>query len=101
VDQQTAKQSVLITNWLNVAEAGRYLQNGFRVAPVSFAFGTNDFSVPPNSPVPTNVANICKWTWMCTVQNIHANCEGYQLIADTFARTFGVAPKPVECTTKS
>ncbi|WP_446664418.1 SGNH/GDSL hydrolase family protein [Flexivirga sp. B27] len=30
--------------------------------------------------IPTNVARICTWTWMCSLQNIHANDAGYTLM---------------------
>ncbi|GGB16239.1 hypothetical protein GCM10011492_02440 [Flexivirga endophytica] len=35
--------------------------------------------------VPTNVARICTWTWMCSMQNIHANDAGYTLMWWTLA----------------
>ncbi|KGN36827.1 SGNH/GDSL hydrolase family protein [Knoellia subterranea] len=41
--------------------------------PVSTAYGT----------IPTNVATICAWTWMCTKQDIHANDAGYAVLAAT------------------
>ncbi len=34
----------------------------------------------PKTPNP----NICTWTWMCKVGDIHANNKGYWVIADTF-----------------
>ena len=34
----------------------------------------------PKTPNP----NICTWTWMCAVGDIHANNKGYSVIADTF-----------------
>ena len=84
-----ATQSVILTDLLNAAEAGTYLRHGFRVAPVAAAFQTNNFSVPPGSPVPVNVGRICQFTWMCTSTppNIHPNKSGYLLIATTFAAT--------------
>lgn len=81
-----ATQSVVIINLLNGVEAATYLQNGFRVAPVAFAFRTNNFSIPAGSTVPVNVAQICLLTFMCQSQNIHPTNKGYQLIATTFAR---------------
>jgi hypothetical protein len=35
------------------------------------------------------VADICELTYMCSLQNIHPNVQGYQLIADTFAAKLG------------
>jgi lysophospholipase L1-like esterase len=82
--QQTARESVLVIDALNAIEATEYALFGARVADVSAAFRTNDFSQPAGD-VPINVATICRLTFMCTVDNIHPNSAGYQLIADTFA----------------
>jgi hypothetical protein len=89
LSQQVATQSVVLTDLLNTAETGAYLQHGFRVAPVAAAFQTNNFSTPPDSPVPVNVAQICALTWMCTSTppNNHTTVNGYGLIAATFAGT--------------
>lgn len=35
--------------------------------------------------LPTNVARICTWTWMCSKQNIHPNDAGYTLMWWTLA----------------
>jgi hypothetical protein len=39
--------------------------------------------------VPLDVERICTLTWMCVFKpvgpNVHANVEGYKLIAKTFA----------------
>ena len=43
--------------------------------PVATAYGT----------IPTNVATICAWTWMCTRNDIHANDTGYDVLAETVA----------------
>jgi len=80
-----ATASVGYQTVLNGTLAARYLQYGFRVAPVAYAFQTYDFRT--SSGVPVNVAAICRLTWMCALGNIHANSTGYKLIADTFART--------------
>jgi hypothetical protein len=82
--QQTARESVIVTDALNGIEAAEYSLFGARVANVSEAFSTNDFSQPAG-PLPVNVANICRLTFMCAIGNIHPNAAGYQLIADTFA----------------
>ena len=50
--------------------------------PVATAFGT----------VPTNVARICTWTWMCTKGDIHANDTGYVVLA---AAVEARLPQPV------
>jgi hypothetical protein len=36
-------------------------------------------------PVPTNVATICAWTWMCQLGDIHANDTGYAVMAGAVA----------------
>lgn len=61
---------------------------GWQTADVLTAFSNNDFTpvdVPGLGSVPTNVARVCAWTWMCTqYRDIHANPVGHQVIADTF-----------------
>ena len=37
------------------------------------------------SGLPLNVQRACEWTWMCSVGDIHANSEGYAVIARAFA----------------
>jgi lysophospholipase L1-like esterase len=75
---------------LNTAEATVYTLYGFRVADVATTFHSGDFVtqrfVSGYGLLPTNVAYICQYTYMCSLQNIHANVAGYQLIADTFAK---------------
>jgi len=94
INQQWARQSVVVINGLNLLEASSYLRYGFRIAPVSFAFETNNFTTDTHSQLPVNVTKICALTYMCpnppgsAVPNVHPNQDGYQLIADTFARTF-------------
>ena len=59
------------------------------VADVSTAFRstvTTPVTVPAlGGAVPTNVATICAWTWMCQLGDIHANDAGYAVMADTVA----------------
>jgi len=64
------------------------------------AFGkptTSNFSIDPDSQLPINVTKICALTLLCpkppgsAEPNIHPNRDGYQLIADTFARMFHVS----------
>lgn len=86
--QATARESVQVSNVLNGIERLEYAIFGLRVADVSAAFHTQDFTtqvtLPGFGPVPLNVATICSLTYMCTLQNIHATVAGYQLIAGTF-----------------
>lgn len=82
--------SVALLEAINTAEATLYTLYGFRVADVATTFHTPDFVtqrfVSGYGLLPTNVAYICQYTYMCSQQNIHANVAGYQLIADTFAK---------------
>lgn len=60
---------------------------GVPVADVTAAFDTGDFS--PEGNLPHNVRVICRLTWMCDADrgpNIHANKNGYKVIARTFQR---------------
>jgi lysophospholipase L1-like esterase len=56
---------------------------GDPVADVETAFSTTDFTLQPDG-VPLNVERICEWTWMCSIGNIHANDDGYGVIARAF-----------------
>ena len=80
--------SVGLLQALNTAEATLYSGHGFKIADVGTAFHSTDFltqrTVPGYGALPLNVAYICQYTYMCQVNNIHANVAGYQLIADTF-----------------
>jgi lysophospholipase L1-like esterase len=82
--------SVTLLEAVNSAEATLYTLYGFRIADVATTFHTPDFvtqrTVAGYGLLPTNVAYICQYTFMCSQQNIHANAAGYQLIADTFAK---------------
>lgn len=82
-----ANASVGYQTQLNLTEAAQYVQHGFRVAPVAYAFQTYDFRIPTGSSIPANVQFICGNTWACT-GDIHATTRGYGVIADTFAQTF-------------
>ncbi len=93
LSQQVAQQSVVVLNGLNVIEAGNYWRFGFRIAPVAAVFQINNFTINPYTGLPVNYSKACKWTLMCpttpgVAPNIHPNQDGYQVIADTFARTF-------------
>ncbi|SEK24158.1 SGNH/GDSL hydrolase family protein [Streptacidiphilus jiangxiensis] len=91
--QQAAKESAQLGVALNGAielglKAGR-----FRLADVSTAFSTQDFTdqatLPGVGQVPLNVARICTWTWMCTpYEDIHANPTGHAVIAGVFLDLF-------------
>jgi len=64
------------------------------VADVAGAFHSSNFATmvpfpPPHNSVPLNVATICQLTYMCVPApvgpNIHANPDGYGVMAATFA----------------
>ena len=62
---------------------------GVPVADVAGAFHSNDFTpVPGAGGIPRNVLMICQLTWMCAPPpvgpNIHANADGYGVIAEAF-----------------
>ena len=57
---------------------------GVEVADVGAAFSLTDLTIQP-SGLPLNVQRACEWTWMCTFGDIHANSEGYAVIARVFA----------------
>jgi lysophospholipase L1-like esterase len=68
----------------------------FPVADVATAFNSDVRNLVPFSPpgppgfmAPLNTVRICQWTWMCAPApqgpNIHANQDGYGIIAQAFA----------------
>ena len=87
-----ARGSELVTTGYNALLTGVYHRFGVRVADVSGAFHTSDFSpqvtVPGLGRLPRNVAAICRWTWECAPHprgpNEHPNQAGYQVIARAF-----------------
>ncbi|HEX3435121.1 MAG TPA: SGNH/GDSL hydrolase family protein [Pseudacidobacterium sp.] len=83
--QLEAVATVAAVEEFNAAEAGIYLLNAAPVADVANAFQT--LNVTPvlynGQLVPKDVVEICQNTWMCSLNNIHANDAGYQLIANT------------------
>ena len=90
--QALAQQSVQLSTVLNGVIATGLHRNGFALADVSKAFGTDDFTdqvaVPGLGTLPLNVARVCAWTWECTpYRNIHANTAGYGEIATVFEQT--------------
>jgi lysophospholipase L1-like esterase len=88
--QAVARQSVQISNVLNALETIEYQVFGMKVADVSGAFQTNNFTEVPvgSGTLPINVATICTLTFMCppppSPPNIHPNVQGYAVIANAF-----------------
>ncbi len=85
----TSFLQVLLNNGVTRAA----LSAGADVADVATAFRSTDttpVTVPyAPVPVPTNVATICAWTWMCTRNDIHANDAGYAVLAGTVIARLG------------
>lgn len=94
--QLVATASVGLLDMINTVETVEYVLFGYRIADVAAAYKTAQFVPFTNAPgygrIPRNVARICALTYMCSVHNIHPNVQGYQVIADAFARRLGVTP---------
>jgi lysophospholipase L1-like esterase len=89
--QTLADQSILLAGFFNSTLGMVYSAFGYPVADVAGAFQSNNptqVPFPPFGLVPINVIRICQWTYMCVPPpagpNIHANPEGYGIIADAF-----------------
>jgi lysophospholipase L1-like esterase len=90
---RTAIGTVALIAGVNKQLEDTYRQFGGHVVSVQDAFSTTDLMRTVDSPhgrVPIAVARICAWTWMCADApygpNIHANREGYRVIAEAFYR---------------
>lgn len=85
---------------VNTIEEQTYKALDMRVADVSAAFDSYNFFAPAKElpgagPVPVPVYNICTLTYMCTVKDIHANKNGYAVIANAFVTALDRAPAAV------
>jgi lysophospholipase L1-like esterase len=83
--QALAQQSTALQATLNGIIAAAAASVGAQVADVATAYRSTD-TTPVTVPelggsVPTNVATICAWTWMCRLGDIHANDTGYGVMA--------------------
>ncbi len=94
-DPAIAEQTVKFQQQLNGTLEAVYAAFGVPVADVAGVFMVDDLETDvigydggPNG-IPDSVDLLCAWTWMCEVPNIHANDDGYAVIADEFA---GVLP---------
>lgn len=92
--QQLAAQSVQVSDVFNGLLTRIYRAAWFQVADVAGAFSTDDMTTLVNG-VPLDVARICQWTWMCAPAplgpDIHANQQGYGVIAAAFERVIWFA----------
>lgn len=91
-----ATASVSVIKQVNAILASADTRAGFRTADVAGAFKTYDTAasvVFDGGRVPVDVARVCSWTWACSPPpsgpNIHANKNGYAVIAGAFARVLG------------
>lgn len=82
--QDVANRSMALQAQLNGIISAAAAGSGARVADVATAFRSTDTSTGPGG-LPVNVATICAWTWMCSRFDIHANDEGYAVMAQTVA----------------
>lgn len=93
--QALAKASVGLLKSINATIASANKAGGFLTADVAGAFASySTATVPANgTTIPLNVARVCAWTWACTTPptgpNIHANLNGYSVIASAFQRVIG------------
>ena len=55
---------------------------GLEVADVENAFEVTNVTMAGGTPV--NVLRACAWTWMCSAEDIHANTDGYGVMAEAF-----------------
>jgi len=76
--QAEAASSVVFNNFLESIYGGF----GLEVADVETAFSVTDLTLVGGTPV--NVLRTCAWTWMCSVGDIHANTDGYGVMAEAF-----------------
>jgi lysophospholipase L1-like esterase len=77
---------------LNAVLTRVYRRAGARVADVAGSFHITDFT-PTAGGLPRNVAHACARTWFCTPPplgpDVHANTDGYAVIARAFAAQLG------------
>jgi hypothetical protein len=92
--EAAAASTVAFNNFLESLYAGA----GIPVADVESAFAVTDFTTLAElkgvGPVPLSVYNACTLTWICTGPplgpDVHANNDGYGVIAEAFAAVLGV-----------
>lgn len=90
-DQDLAAQTAGLQRTINSTLELVYSLYGVPVADVADAFMAYDLETDANeNHIPDSVDLICLWTWMCTKNNIHANEEGYTVIAEQF---FSILPE--------
>ena len=94
IGQLVARLAERLAAVLNNVLTSTYTAFGARVADVSSAFSSGNFTSGVTRPalgtVPRNVALLCSWTWACSPPprgpNEHPNAAGYRVIARAFRR---------------
>lgn len=81
-DPQLAQFSTVLQSRLNTAIGAAAASADATVADVAETFRSYDWTPFDSTGLPTNVALVCRWTWMCTRTDIHANDDGYAQIAN-------------------
>src|SRR4029450_8016156 len=92
--EAAAALSVAFNNFLEALYGGA----GVPVADVESAFAVTDFTTLVDRqgarPLPLSVFNACELTWLCPPPplgpDVHANNDGYGVIAKAFAATLGL-----------
>ncbi len=95
-DKTLASASVPLVQGLNSDIQSADSSSGFKTADVADAFQTYNTAATVSfdgQMVPVDVATVCGLTWACTPPpvgpNIHANDNGYSVIAQAFYSTVG------------
>ena len=84
-DPDIPQISVELHSLLNSTLEDIYAAYHVPVADVEGAFMADDLISDLNgNMIPDSVELVCAWTWMCSRQNIHANNDGYAVIAEQF-----------------
>jgi lysophospholipase L1-like esterase len=88
--------SVSLTQQVNNDLTSADTSAGFKTADVAGAFDTYDTTDTVSfdgQMIPIDVARVCSWTWACTTPpsgpNIHANYNGYAVIAGAYEKVLG------------
>lgn len=94
--QSLAAASPLVLKQVNDRLTSADRRARFRTADVAGAFDSYDSTRTVSwegRRIPINVARVCSWTWACqtppTGPNIHANKDGYMVMARSFERAIG------------
>ncbi len=95
-DKALASASVPLLQGINGDINSANAAAGFKTADVADAFSSYNQSPTVSyagQTIPVNVAYVCAWTWACTTPpvgpNIHANDNGYSVIARVFYTAVG------------